>query len=500
MSVVKLTTPGVYVQEISALPPSVAEVETAIPAFIGYVEKADLYKDGDGKRMNVPTKINGLSEYEHYFGRSAVEKDSAISITVQEPTAINPAYQVKVSVDPMQTSEYNMYYALRHFYDNGGGTCYIVAADTYAGGGGTVSKSKLKAALDVVKDVDEVTLLVVPEAAKAGAPGDSAGYKEVVGAMITQAASLKDRIALIDPFVVTPKDSDNPGGKIDTDVDVIRTSTLGVEENRYAAAYYPNLKTTYNYNFGYDAAKGYIIDGLAIDSYKDAMGVDVAGQTVGQTGAGAKVPVGSAVYNQVIAEFEKQFITLPPSPAIAGLYTRVDANKGVWKAPANEALASTIAPTIPMSDRDQSSLNIDATSGKSINVIRTFPGYGPTVWGARTLNGNDNEWKYISVRRFFNMVEESVKKSSQWAVFEPNTAGTWVKIQAMIENYLFLKWRDGALAGAKPEQAYYVRVGLGSTMTSVDVLEGKLNIEIGMAVARPAEFIVLKFTQLMQQS
>jgi phage tail sheath protein FI len=496
MSVVKLTTPGVYVQEISALPPSVAEVETAIPAFIGYVEKADLYKDGDSKRLLVPTKINGLSEYEHYFGRSPVEKDESIYISIQEPTATNPAYQVKVTVDPTLTSEYNMYYALRHFYDNGGGTCYVVAADTFTSGGGTVSKDKLKAALDTVKDVDEVTLLVVPEAAKAG----DAGYKEIVGAMIAQASTFKDRFALIDPFVVTPKDSSNPGGKIDTDVEYIRNASLGVMENRYAAAYYPNLVTTYNYNFGYDAAKGYIIDGLKIDSYTDSTGADVANLTVGQTGAGAKVPVGSVVYNLVVSEFQKQFITLPPSPAMAGIYTRVDANRGVWKAPANEAVASVIGPSIPMSDRDQSSLNIDANSGKSINVIRTFPGYGSIVWGARTMNGNDNEWRYISVRRFFNMVEESVKKSSQWAVFEPNTAGTWVKIQAMIENYLFLKWRDGALAGAKPEQAYYVRVGLGSTMTSVDVLEGKLNIEIGMAVARPAEFIVLKFTQLMQQS
>jgi phage tail sheath protein FI len=98
------------------------------------------------------------------------------------------------------------------------------------------------------------------------------------------------------------------------------------------------------------------------------------------------------------------------------------------------------------------------------------------------------------------MVEESIKKSIQWAVFEPNTISTWVKVSAMIENYLFVKWRDGALAGSKPEQAFYVRVGLGTTMTALDILEGRMNIEIGMAVARPAEFIVLKFTQLMQQS
>jgi phage tail sheath protein FI len=494
MSVVKLTTPGVYVQEISALPPSVAEVETAIPAFIGYTAKADRYAADDLKL--VPTKINSLSEYERFFGRSAVEKDDAmnnsITISVQEPTATVPNYLVSVSIDRNKVSKYNMYYSLRHFFDNGGGTCYIVSVDKYDAGG-TVNKDQILKGVDVVKDVDEVTILVCPEAAA----GSKEEYKSIVQAMISQAASLKDRFALVDPFQVTPKDKDNPSGQIDSDVAIMRDASMSVDENRYAAAYYPNLQTTYNYNYGYDEATGaYHINDISIENYIDKEGEKVEGVKMN----GSKVPYGSALYSLIVTEFQKQFVVLPPSPAIAGIYARVDANKGVWKAPANEAVAAVVGPTIPMSDRDQSSLNIDANSGKSINVIRTFPGYGSIVWGARTMNGNDNEWKYISVRRFFNMVQESVKKSSQWAVFEPNTAGTWVKIQAMIENYLFLKWRDGALAGAKPEQAYYVRVGLGTTMTSVDVLEGRLNVEIGMAVARPAEFIVLKFTQLMQQS
>ena len=145
-------------------------------------------------------------------------------------------------------------------------------------------------------------------------------------------------------------------------------------------------------------------------------------------------------------------------------------------------------------------MNIDVNAGKSVNAIRPFIGKGILIWGARTLDGNSNEWRYVSVRRFFNMVEESIKKSTYWAVFEPNDRNTWTLVRAMIENYLILKWRDGALAGVKPEQAFYVHVGLGTTMNAVDVLEGRMNIEIGMAVARPAEFIVLKFTQLMQQS
>src|SRR5690606_15075040 len=118
------------------------------------------------------------------------------------------------------------------------------------------------------------------------------------------------------------------------------------------------------------------------------------------------------------------------------------------------------------------SLNVDVVAGKSINIIRPFTGKGIIVWGARTLAGNDNEWRYINVRRFFIMVEESVKKTSESFVFDPNDANTWVKVRAMIENFLTLQWRAGALQGAKPEQAFFVRVGLGETMTALDVLEG----------------------------
>ncbi len=145
-------------------------------------------------------------------------------------------------------------------------------------------------------------------------------------------------------------------------------------------------------------------------------------------------------------------------------------------------------------------MNVDVNAGKSVNAIRSFSGKGILVWGARTLAGNDNEWRYISVRRFFNMVEESIKKSTYWAVFEPNDANTWVKVKGMIENYLTQKWRDGALAGAIPDEAFFVKVGLGLTMTAQDILEGRMNVEIGMAAVRPAEFIILKFSHKMQES
>jgi hypothetical protein len=193
-------------------------------------------------------------------------------------------------------------------------------------------------------------------------------------------------------------------------------------------------------------------------------------------------------------------VVLPPSAAMAGVYARVDNDRGVWKAPANVGLNYVTKPTVKITSEGQESLNVDTVGGKSINAIRAFTGKGILVWGARTLAGNDAEWRYISVRRFFNMVEESVKKASAQFVFEPNYANTWVKVRAMIENFLSLQWRAGALAGAKQEQAFYVRVGLGQTMTAQDILDGYMIVEIGMAVVRPAEFIVLRFSHKMQEA
>jgi phage tail sheath protein FI len=211
-------------------------------------------------------------------------------------------------------------------------------------------------------------------------------------------------------------------------------------------------------------------------------------------------PLENASYNIIKSEIAGLPITLPPSSALAGVYARVDSDRGVWKAPANVGLNYVIKPSLKITNSDQDNLNIDTTAGKSINAIRSFTGKGTLVWGSRTLAGNDSEWRYIPVRRFFNMAEESIKKATEQFVFEPNDANTWIRVRAMIENFLILQWRAGALAGAKPEQAFYVRIGLGQTMSAMDILDGKMIIEIGMAVVRPAEFIILRFSHKMQES
>lgn len=210
--------------------------------------------------------------------------------------------------------------------------------------------------------------------------------------------------------------------------------------------------------------------------------------------------IDNVTFNKILTEIYNLPITLPPSAAIAGVYARVDRDRGVWKAPANVSLNYVIQPTVKITNTIQDNLNVDTVAGKSINAIRTFTGKGTLVWGSRTLAGNDSEWRYVPVRRFFNMAEESIKKATEQFVFEPNDANTWIRVRAMIENFLILQWRAGALAGAKPEQAFYVRIGLGQTMSAMDILDGKMIIEIGMAVVRPAEFIILRFSHKMQEA
>jgi phage tail sheath protein FI len=177
----------------------------------------------------------------------------------------------------------------------------------------------------------------------------------------------------------------------------------------------------------------------------------------------------------------------------------VDNARGVWKAPANVALVNVISTAVDISSAEQEDLNI-AVDGKSVNAIRYFTGHGILVWGARTLEGNSSDWKYINVRRTMIMVQQSIKIAVKAYIYEPNNASTWVTLSGVIQNFLLGIWKRGGFAGAKPEQAFFVQIGLGMTMTAQDILDGIMIINVGVAIARPAEFIVISFQQQMQQS
>lgn len=472
-------TPGVYIQEVSKFPPSVAQVETAIPAFIGYTAKAKEKADADLHYK--PKRITSLLEYEQYFGGLADNQpEENLTVRIEETLdAENKTLDIKTFASAGATSGHVMYYAMQFYFANGGGPCYIVSAGAFGAFGTPIAlgdtNSGLVRALNALEAEDEPTLIVFPESqglsdADAGALHDAA---------LAQCAKLQDRFTIMSVQAHTA--ASNPL----TVAATFRSTLVGTDNLNYGSAYAPNLETIFNYH--------YLPTGITVTHVK------TGGTAPGSTNTTLDA-LPSALQARVKAALDQLPCILPPAPAMAGIFAAVDSSRGVWKSPANVSLKSVVKPVINITHEQQESLNVDVTAGKSINAIRTFTGKGTLVWGARTLAGNDNEWRYISVRRFFIMVEESVKKASYQFVFEPNDANTWVKVRAMIENFLFLQWRAGALAGAKPEQAFYVKVGLGETMTALDILEGRMNVEIGMAVVRPAEFIILQFSHMMQQS
>ncbi|MDR5817135.1 MULTISPECIES: phage tail sheath C-terminal domain-containing protein [unclassified Caballeronia] len=184
---------------------------------------------------------------------------------------------------------------------------------------------------------------------------------------------------------------------------------------------------------------------------------------------------------------------IPPSAVMAGLYCRNDRQRGVWKAPANMPLPAGYTPLYTVTD----DLQAQYTSGRAINMIRSFNDNAPVVWGARTLEDSDN-WRYIPVRRLFNSVERDVDNAMKEMVFEPNTPLTWEKVRSAINSYLHQLWKQGALAGQSDDEAYFVQIGKDITMSADDIAQGKMIVKIGLAATRPAEFIVLQFTQTVE--
>ncbi|MGI5132213.1 phage tail sheath family protein [Pseudonocardia sp. CA-107938] len=182
-------------------------------------------------------------------------------------------------------------------------------------------------------------------------------------------------------------------------------------------------------------------------------------------------------------------VYVPPSGHIAGVYARVDTERGVHKAPANEVIRGALGVETAVGKQGQAGLNPD-----DINVIRQFGG-NTTIYGARTLAGKENaEWRYVSSRRVFNFLRESIDEGTQWVVFEPNAPELWSKIRRNVGAFLTTVWRDGALLGATPEQAFFVRCDETTNPAAVREL-GQVVTEIGVALVRPAEFVVFRVSQ-----
>jgi len=484
-------TPGIYVEEISTLPPSVAEIATAIPAFIGYTES----HTGEQPITKV---IRSLRDYEESFGKAP---SAPWEIIVKEVETDQFSYEILGSdgkpVPIFSKPKFLLWYAIDHYFRNGGGRCFVVSIGN-TGSDSKFAKDKFVNGIKELEKADDPTLVVIPEATQLGTD-----YKDIYQAALAHAFKMKDRFAILDTKIDDIKTS--PSDITSESAKGLRDA-VGLQHLDLGAAYYPDLITSLSHRIVTSKIDVTITKtAIAIPSTTGS-GAAASGST-GSSAAGS--PTKSKLeslstgtdnihYNKILKILSDQRVILPPSAAIAGAYASIDRERGIWKAPANISLQAVVAPVIQVTTEDQEGLNIDST-GKSINAIRSFPGSGTVVWGARTLDGNSNEWRFIPVRRLFINVEESVKKATAFAVFEPNDISTWLKVKGMIDSYLYTLWERGALQGTKAEQAYFVNVGLGKTMSTDDILAGKLIVEIGLAAVRPAEFIILRFSHKLAE-
>ncbi|MBL4604271.1 MAG: hypothetical protein JKY02_00965 [Flavobacteriaceae bacterium] len=268
----------------------------------------------------------------------------------------------------------------------------------------------------------------------------------------------------------------------------------------------------------YSAADGMVITALENQTADEIVGTYPANSTDGFTIvatdpeseteieaiAATDIDINYEVPNNAAEEDAKSFlsinyINMPPSPFMVGIYSRLDNASGVWTPPANKSPTGVVGPVVPITNKQQENLNVDATSGKSVNAIRSFTGKGTLVWGARTNDGNSLDWRYINVRRLFISMETDISKALEAYVFKPNVHNTWVEVKTMIESYLLGLYNDGAFAGTTPATSYSVLIGLGVTMTDEDILNGYMRVSIQVAPVRPAEFIVLTFSQMVGQ-
>jgi phage tail sheath protein FI len=349
---------------------------------------------------------------------------------VNEAVAVNNWTQFLKEFAPEKSVSTPLSHAVYGFFLNGGRRCYVVNV----GKGQPITGTR--AGLEVLETIDEVAIVAAP------------GYSDVAShdALLSHCENLKDRVAILDsPVTVKDIDELTLVGSVPSLSD--SPDAAGKKAPRPAKGLRPRL-----------SERGYGAFYFPWITVRDPLST-------------------------------KDMVDVPPSGHLAGIYARTDAVRGVHKAPANEPVRGALNVTYRVTSQEQGVLN---PSG--VNCIRWFPREGVLVWGARTVADGSSEWRYLNVRRLFNMIEESIVQSTRWVVFEPNDMALWKSIRRDVGAFLTLVWRDGALMGATPEEAFFVKCDAETNPPEV-IDAGQVVIVIGIAPVKPAEFIVFRIGQ-----
>ncbi len=495
-------SPGVYVEEVEAGSRPIEGVGTAVAAFVGLASQGP---------FNEPTLVTNWSQFTNLFGEF-----------------IDGSY---------------LAHAVYGYFNNGGGACYIVRIGQ--DGGVPTARAELPSASaakimpyrvaalepgpagnDITVEVQEATegpaeeafRLIVKKAGKVEETFDNVSVKKgkqnVVTVVNTQskliqleeigtAAPLErlpatGTVALVgggraEPVRVTP--DDYVGNAAD------RTGFGGLEAvDPITMVCVPDVMPAYQH--GTIDLEGVQAVHLAMIAHAELMGDRVAivdpppglnaqqirEWRVDKAGYDSKYATMYWPWIKVFDPLSGQNIFVPPSGHMAGIWGRSDDTRGVHKAPANEVVRGAIALETQITKSEHDLLN-----PHGINCIRAFPGRGIRVWGARTLS-SDPAWRYLNVRRLFNFIEESILEGTQWVVFEPNDMDLWQRIRRTISAFLLRVWRDGALFGATPDDAFYVKCDAETNPPEV-VDAGQVVVEVGIAPVKPAEFVVFRIAQ-----
>lgn len=460
-------TPGVYVEEVSIFPHSIHPLSTSKPVFIGFTEHGPKHL----------TEIFSLQDFEQLFGGSPIDLPNF----VVDGNSISTVNNAQISEIP----EFHLYYSLQLYFANGGGPCYILPVGHF---GDIYSVDAFTTAIRKLEIHKGPSIIVLTDLGGFDDPHDYYSIYE-------EALSVCKKIGNCFTIIDTRHSDSNPNDH-QANIQELR-NYLGGPDLQFGAAYYPMLVTHLKYKYSEDQ--------LTVIKDGNEMVLCHSDQTISDDPSKKAESFyhqdGSrkANYRTIINQINSVNLILPPSGAVAGIYTYTDLTRGVWKAPAGVALNNIDRPLLVISSNDQELMNV-SPDGKSVNAIRKFANRGTQIWGARTLAGNDNEWRYVSVRRFLSMIESSIENSTKVFVFEPNDANTWRSVESMIENFLINIWRNGGMQGSKPEQAFFVKVGLGTTMSRADIQQGRMIIEVGVAPVRPAEFIIIIIVLEMMSS
>lgn len=505
-------TPGVYIDPSPSDSFKISGVAASAPVFVGYTLRAQYQK----KDCHfAPIAIESVQEYVAYFGWSRTHHYCWPQCYLEEVPSVvgsNDFLQIGLAHYLLHIDYDTVYYMeqlVSSYFANGGEKAYIVSVGNFLQPkpqtypyhfqrrNTHIHLDDLVKGFQAVRSVTEPLFYCCPDATLLSAQENG----KLMRTMLIHQHQAEKGMVLFDVKDDSQFSSDDFGAAA-----TVFRQEVGNLSLANAAAYYPFIRTgfyqpndiTYLHFFG--GAFETLADLLFMDQGASShlettiakIRADKENENV--TSYHQELQRYSPLYRALLLLVLQRINYEPPTGAISGLLNSMERTAGIWNTIANRSIVNANAVAVTLSDTELSQLYLDV-SGKSINVLKALPQDRIVVWGARTLDANHTDWRYLNIRRLFDYIEQSCKQSLEQLRFEANTTATWRIIETAISQFLDTLWRQGAFSGVKKEEAYSVQCGLGTSMTQDDIDNNQLRVAVLIAPIRPAEFIVLHLTQ-----